>query len=106
MPYSKGKGILALGDHRGDIFAHLYEKVKWDAVLGQGNRILIQTSQQPTKGAHKRRPYPIQAASRGFFLIGCNCPEGEGRGRGGENTLTPFCPRRAAEGHGEHLNTF
>ena len=25
---------------------------------------------------------------------------------GPENTLTPFCPRRAAEGHGEHLNTF
>ena len=25
---------------------------------------------------------------------------------GAENTLTPFDPRRAAEGHGEHLNTF
>ena len=25
---------------------------------------------------------------------------------GAENILTPFDPRRAAEGHGEHLNTF
>ena len=25
---------------------------------------------------------------------------------GAGNTLTPFDPRRAAEGHGEHLNTF
>ena len=30
---------------------------------------------------------------------------GKGGGKGGGNTLTSFCPRRAAEGRGEQLNT-
>ena len=32
--------------------------------------------------------------------------EGHRVSMGAGNTLTPFDPRRAAEGHGEHLNTF
>ena len=36
----------------------------------------------PGEGAHEGRPYPIQAASRGFVPISCNCPLGKHQGIG------------------------
>ena len=72
-------------------------------VVGAGEDIQIRSLEALTGigelGVPRQRAVAIALADYGPI-------EGHRVSMGAGNTLTPFDPRRAAEGHGEHLNTF